>query len=198
MTTDDNEAISVQFSSISHTRPKISPVLFPSLPKIRCWNQQILFHHTIIMSICHIVHAQLTRQCRRGSSGVAGSGFTTRKFRFLQNQFKSSMSGVGSPASDVPKKPSFKPFVNKRSLIEEVASTHDITVAKSQRIVNTIFDTIAEKVVDGKQVRLSNFGVFYSYTSKARNGRNPSSGRPIKIAPKRRIRFKAYDAFNKA
>jgi nucleoid DNA-binding protein len=89
-------------------------------------------------------------------------------------------------------------FISKRDIIEEVASTHDLSVAKSERIVNTIFDTIVEAVVDGKQARLSNFGSFDSYISKARSGRNPATGEAIEIASKRRIRFKAYDTFKKS
>ena len=88
--------------------------------------------------------------------------------------------------------------MSKRDIIEEVASTHDLSIAKSERIVNTVFDTIVEAVVDGQQVRLSSFGSFDSYMSKARSGRNPNSGETIEIASKRRIRFKAYDAFKKA
>lgn len=88
--------------------------------------------------------------------------------------------------------------MSKRDIIEEVASTHDLTVAKSERIVNTVFDTIVEAVVDGKQVRLSSFGSFDCYMSKPRSGRNPNSGEAIEIESKRRIRFKAYDAFKKA
>ena len=32
--------------------------------------------------------------------------------------------------------------INKQKIIEEVASTHDLSVAQSKRIVNTIFDMV--------------------------------------------------------
>ena len=91
-----------------------------------------------------------------------------------------------------------KESINKRNIIEEVATTHDLSIAKSERIVSTVFDTIVEAVIDGKQAKLSSFGTFDSYMSKPRIGRVPSTGEAIDIPSKRRIRFKAYDAFKKA
>eukprot|EP00535_Pseudo-nitzschia_heimii_P002168 CAMPEP_0197184316 /NCGR_PEP_ID=MMETSP1423-20130617/9626_1 /TAXON_ID=476441 /ORGANISM="Pseudo-nitzschia heimii, Strain UNC1101" /LENGTH=125 /DNA_ID=CAMNT_0042635103 /DNA_START=56 /DNA_END=433 /DNA_ORIENTATION=+ len=120
-------------------------------------------------------------------------GFGSRSDDIAQSQSKTKMTD-----SSTERKQDIKPVVNKRRMIEEVASTHDLSYAKSERIVNTLFDTIVEAVVDGKQVRLSNFGSFESYMSKARRGINPNSGEAIEIASKRRIRFKAYDAFKKA
>ena len=123
-------------------------------------------------------------------SSMFGSGF-------IQNHSYSNTGEASASASATNK--SAKPIVvNKRKIIEEVASTHELSVAKSERIVNTVFDTIVEAVVDGKNVRLSNFGVFDSYMSKPRTGRNPGTGEKIEIASKRRIRFKAFDAFKKS
>ena len=119
-------------------------------------------------------------------------GFGSRSDDIAQSQSKTN-----STDSSPPRKSDIKP-ISKRNIIEEVASTHDLSYLKSERIVNTVFDTIVEAVVDGKQVRLSNFGSFDSYMSKARKGRNPNSGEAIEIASKKRIRFKAYDAFKKA
>lgn len=147
------------------------------------------------MSMLHSAKAQLTRQGRRGALGISSS------------RLMSSMFGFGSRSDTIPdtqsnsgarRKSSVKPpSINKRNIIKEVASTHDLSLKESERIVNTIFDTVVDAVIDGKQVRLSNFGSFDSYMSKARTGRNPNSGETIEIESKRRIRFKAYDAFKK-
>ena len=140
------------------------------------------------MSIYKSIH-QLQRQCKPAALGAK----STRMMSIFG--FGSSSSDSQSMSTSAATK---KESINKRSIIEEVASTHDLSVAKSERIVNTVFDTIVEAVIDGKQARLSNFGSFDSYMSKPRTGRNPSTGEPIDIPSSRRIRFKAYDGFKKA
>jgi DNA-binding protein HU-beta len=87
--------------------------------------------------------------------------------------------------------------ISKREIVQEIADTHDISVAKSERILNTVLDTIVETVAEDRSVRLRGFGSFEAYNSLARNGRNPSTGVPIQIEAKKRIRFKAYDSFKK-
>jgi len=124
-------------------------------------------------------------------------GFGSSSDDVSHNQSTSTKNAIGNSALAAPPPKVIKP-ISKRNIAEEVASTHDLSVAKSERIVNTVFDTIVEAVIDGKQVRLSSFGSFDSYMSKARSGRNPNNGEAIEIASKRRIRFKAYDAFKKA
>ena len=114
------------------------------------------------------------------------------------NRSMSSMFNFGSsPTTAAPKKSKVE-SINKREIIEEVASAHDLSIAKSERIVNTVFDTIVEAVVEGKQARLSGFGSFDSYMSKPRSAKVPSTGKVIDIPSRRRIRFKAYDAFKNA
>ena len=85
--------------------------------------------------------------------------------------------------------------VTKKEIIEEISKTHDLSLAQSGRILNTVLDTIVENVADGKPVRLSKFGTFESFQVQARTGRNPSTGAPLYIPAKKRIRFKAYTSF---
>ena len=87
--------------------------------------------------------------------------------------------------------------VLKKDIVAEVAETHDLTVAKAERVVNTVFDSIVEAVADDKSVRISKFGSFDSYLSAARTGRNPGTGEAIQIPSKQRIRFKASASFKR-
>jgi len=140
------------------------------------------------------IQMQLKRQVYRGSFGVSSSRLVSSFFGFGNGQGDASQNqSISSTSRNL----SSKTF-NKQNIIKEVATTHELSAAKSERIVNTVFDTIVEAVVDGKQVRVSSFGSFDSYLSKARKGRNPSNGEEIDIEAKKRIRFKAYDAFKKA
>jgi len=44
-------------------------------------------------------------------------------------------------------------------------------------------------------VKLSGFGTFDSYESKAKVGKNPKTQESVSIPSRRRIRFKAYKGF---
>ncbi|KAG7358712.1 bacterial DNA-binding domain containing protein [Nitzschia inconspicua] len=87
--------------------------------------------------------------------------------------------------------------ITRQKIAQEIAQNHDLSVLKSQRILNTVLDTIVEAVGEQKKVTLKNFGTFEGYMSKQRFGFNPSTREPISIPAKRRIRFKASDAFKK-
>ena len=143
------------------------------------------------------IQMQLKRQVYRGSFGVSSSRLVSSFFGFGNGQGDASQNQSISSTSRNLSSKSSKTF-NKQNIIKEVAATHELSAAKSERIVNTVFDTIVDAVVDGKEVRVSRFGSFDSYLSKARKGRNPSNGEEIDIEAKKRIRFKAYDAFKKA
>ena len=88
--------------------------------------------------------------------------------------------------------------ISKKDIAEEIASTHDMSVAASKRVLDTALDTIVESVLEGKSVRIKGFGSFDSYMSQERMGRNPSSGEQILIPSKRRIRFKAGASFKES
>ena len=87
--------------------------------------------------------------------------------------------------------------LTKTELIKEVAEHHELTLAKSERIVNTIFDTIAESMVSSRPVKISKFGTFDCYKSRGRNARNPRTGAAMFVPEKMRVRFKPYDALKK-
>lgn len=146
--------------------------------------------------IQRLLQAQVTRQWRSPFT-VASRSVSTISGNCSFHNRSYSTTGVVVGATDTDE--STKPIVvNKKKIVEHIASTCDISSAKSERIVKTFLDTIIEAVADDKTVRLSNFGVFDSYMSKKKNGRNPRTGEKIEIPSKRRIRFKAYDSFKKS
>jgi nucleoid DNA-binding protein len=85
--------------------------------------------------------------------------------------------------------------MTRREIVKEVAEAHDLTLAKSERIVATVLDTIVEGVSDGKSVKLSKFGAFEKSTSAARIARNPKTGESVKVPTKQRIRFRPSKHF---
>jgi hypothetical protein len=56
---------------------------------------------------------------------------------------------IRSFSSFVPEKPD-KDIITKKDIVAEIAETHDLTYAKSERIVSSVFDTIVE--VRGREI----------------------------------------------
>eukprot|EP00934_Nitzschia_sp_Nitz4_P000896 Nitzschia sp. Nitz4//scaffold31_size150131//130214//130751//NITZ4_002851-RA/size150131-snap-gene-0.95-mRNA-1//-1//CDS//3329547728//896//frame0 len=83
----------------------------------------------------------------------------------------------------------------KEELVQDLAETHDISQAKAQRIISHVLDTIVKTVSDGKPARLSGFGTFEQYTSKATTRKNPQTGTPLDIPATNRVRFRPHGTF---
>ncbi len=79
--------------------------------------------------------------------------------------------------------------MNKAELIEAVAK-ETCTKAEAANAVNLVFDSIAKALKKGDSVTLVGFGTFLVRKRKARIGRNPQTGKEIKIAAKKVPAFK--------
>lgn len=71
--------------------------------------------------------------------------------------------------------------MNKAQLIEKVAKETGLTKAQTERMLDTTIDTIRKTVKKGDEVKLVGFGTFAKAKRKARTGRNPQTGKAIKI-----------------
>ena len=87
--------------------------------------------------------------------------------------------------------------MNKKELADKLARKCDLSKAKAQEIVNTLFDTkpghgiIAVELDAGRDVQILGFGTFGTKHRSARMGRNPATGATITIAAKKYPYFKA-------
>lgn len=71
--------------------------------------------------------------------------------------------------------------MNKAELIEKIAKHTDSTKAQTERMLDATLDTIRKAVKKGDEVKLVGFGTFTKQKRKARKGRNPQTGKEIKI-----------------
>ena len=71
--------------------------------------------------------------------------------------------------------------MNKAELIEAVAGAANLTKVDAEAVLNSAFDTIKKSVKKGEDVTLIGFGTFTKSKRKARMGRNPQTGKEIKI-----------------
>jgi DNA-binding protein HU-beta len=81
--------------------------------------------------------------------------------------------------------------MTKAELIEKMAKEAKISKAAAGKALDSFMDgvTKALKKKDGK-VTLVGFGTFQKSRRKARKGRNPQTGNPIKIKAKNVVKFK--------
>lgn len=81
--------------------------------------------------------------------------------------------------------------MNKNDLVAVVADKAGMSKADSARAVDAVFDSIAEALQGGGEVRLVGFGTFLVTNRKESKGRNPRTGEAIVIPAARVPKFKA-------
>lgn len=85
--------------------------------------------------------------------------------------------------------------MNKSILIEKIAKDADLSKAASERALVAVMNTIVSSITKGEAVQLMGFGSFRQTHRKARAGRNPKTGEPIKISAAKSVRFTPGSAF---
>lgn len=85
--------------------------------------------------------------------------------------------------------------MNKQQLIEKIAADTNLSKAQTENILNCAFDHIKKTVKKGDDVKLVGFGTFTKSKRKARTGRNPQTGKPIKIPASWAPKFRAGAEF---
>ena len=81
--------------------------------------------------------------------------------------------------------------LTRADLCEAVHETVGLSRQDCAGLVERTLDLIAGALEEGKQVKLSGFGVFQVRSKRARMGRNPKTGEPAAIEPRRVIGFRA-------
>ena len=81
--------------------------------------------------------------------------------------------------------------MNKGELIEAIAGEAKIIKADAQRALDAFIHVTTKTLKKGDKVTLVGFGTFSVSKRAARLGRNPQTGKEIKIAAKKVAKFKA-------
>jgi DNA-binding protein HU-beta len=88
--------------------------------------------------------------------------------------------------------------MNKTEMIDAVAAKANASKAATAAIIAAAIETISEAVAKGDSVQLIGFGTFSVQKREARTGRNPQTGKEMKIAAKNVVRFKPGAALSAA
>ncbi len=81
--------------------------------------------------------------------------------------------------------------LNKAELIESIAAEAKISKADAKRALDAFVNSTTKALKKGERVALVGFGTFSITKRAARKGRNPQTGKEIKIAAKKVVKFKA-------
>ena len=89
--------------------------------------------------------------------------------------------------------------MTKADLIEKMAKDAKISKVAAGTVLSSFMTNVTKalKKKDGK-VTLVGFGTFTKVRQKARKGRNPQTGAPIKIKARNAVKFKAGKALKDA
>ena len=81
--------------------------------------------------------------------------------------------------------------MNKAELVDAIASESKLSKAAAEKVLDSFVNQTTKALKGGHRVALVGFGSFSVAKRAARNGRNPQTGKAIKIAAKKVAKFKA-------
>ena len=81
--------------------------------------------------------------------------------------------------------------MTKADLVDVMAKEADITKAAAAMALDAYVDAVTKELKKGGKIGLVGFGTFSVSKRKAREGRNPQTGKAIKIPAKKVVKFKA-------
>lgn len=88
--------------------------------------------------------------------------------------------------------------MNKGDLIDHVADSAGLTKAQAGEAVNAVLNGIEKSLKKGDKTSLIGFGTFSVNRRPARDGRNPATGKTIRIAAKNVVKFKPGKALSES
>jgi DNA-binding protein HU-beta len=80
--------------------------------------------------------------------------------------------------------------MTKAELIAQVAGEAQIRKVDAEKAINSLIRIVTSALKKDSRLALAGFGTFQVAQRKAREGRNPQTGKPIKIPATRVVKFK--------
>ncbi len=88
--------------------------------------------------------------------------------------------------------------MTKTELISKLAEAGEITKKQADLVLSNLVDTIVKTVRKGEPLKIPDLGTFKRRSLKARMGRNPQTGQPIKISARKKVGFTVAKTFKEA
>lgn len=84
--------------------------------------------------------------------------------------------------------------MNKAELVTAISERTELSKKDSEKALKAFIDVVTEELKKGEKIQLVGFGTFEVSKREAREGRNPQTGEPMKIAASTAPKFKAGKA----
>ena len=88
--------------------------------------------------------------------------------------------------------------MNKTELIAAVAEKAELSKKDAEKAIKAFTDVVSDELVKGEKIQLVGFGTFEVAERAAREGRNPQTGKTMKIEACKAPKFKAGKALKDA
>jgi DNA-binding protein HU-beta len=88
--------------------------------------------------------------------------------------------------------------LNKGDLVGKIAKDAGLTKSQAEAAVNSIVGAVKASLKKGQKVMIVGFGTFSVAKRKARTGRNPQTGAPIRIGAHKVPKFAPGSELKKA
>jgi integration host factor subunit alpha len=80
--------------------------------------------------------------------------------------------------------------ITKAHIAEKLFAQNIFTKIQSARIIDTLFELMKRSLESGENVLIYGFGKFSVKQKHGRTGRNPQTGMPMKLSPRKVVTFK--------
>jgi integration host factor subunit beta len=80
--------------------------------------------------------------------------------------------------------------MNKSQLIEALAKAENLTIKTAEEVVNTVFKEMEKALIKGSIIEIRGLGSFKVKDYTSYNGRNPKTGKIIRVESKKLPFFK--------
>ncbi|MBQ4282442.1 MAG: HU family DNA-binding protein [Lachnospira sp.] len=81
--------------------------------------------------------------------------------------------------------------MNKTELVAAMAAKAELSKKDTEKALKAFMETVSEQLKKGEKIQLVGFGTFEVVKRAARTGKNPQTGKAIKIPASKAPKFKA-------
>ena len=86
----------------------------------------------------------------------------------------------------------------KSQLVQKLAKASEISKKQADVVLQALVETTVASVRKGDPVKIPGLGTFRKKQMKARMGRNPQTGEPIKIPARKKVGFSVAKTFKES